>query len=60
MILNKFKNPVNEIHKLMDKQGEEKDKVLEKVKNLRRFASSIILAHEKLYGTTDLITNTEN
>ena len=58
--LHEFNGPVKEIHQLMDTKGDEQDLILKKIKSLRRFVSSIILAHEKLYGTTLLVVDTEN
>jgi hypothetical protein len=55
--IDKFNDKVHEIHVLMDEKPSEKEKVAEnvaeKVVNLRKEITSIILAYESIYGLVD-------
>ena len=53
--IDKFQDRIHEIHKLMDKKGQDKDLITKKIKELRIFISKIIITYEKLYGTTELL-----
>jgi hypothetical protein len=51
-----LKGKIQEIHILMNNESSEKNKIHNKVLGVRKFISSIILSYEKIYGTTELIT----
>ncbi|MFQ5981006.1 MAG: DUF2341 domain-containing protein [Candidatus Heimdallarchaeota archaeon] len=51
-----FSQKVHEIHQLMDKAPSERDKILEKILELRKEISYVVLSYEELYGTTDLVS----
>jgi len=54
-ILNHFKleiqAKVHTIHKLMDGESDAKDEIRQRIYDLRRFVTSIILAYQEIYGT---------
>jgi hypothetical protein len=54
--LDEVRERVHIVHNLMDNQSLEKDLILTKIIEIREYISSIILAYEKIYDTTDLIT----
>ncbi|UCG00673.1 MAG: hypothetical protein JSW11_13765, partial [Candidatus Heimdallarchaeota archaeon] len=51
-----IKGKIHAIHKLMDNEDSDKNKIRSKVFKLRQLVSSIVLSYEKIYGTTELIT----
>ncbi|MHA2304713.1 MAG: hypothetical protein ACXACU_04910, partial [Candidatus Hodarchaeales archaeon] len=53
--LDEVRERVQIVHKLMNNQSSEKELILTKIIEIRKYISSIILAYEKIYDTTDLI-----
>jgi hypothetical protein len=53
--LNEIQNVIHEVHLLMNDQTQGNDLVKEKVVELRKFISRIILTYEHIYGTTELV-----
>ncbi|MFW9995303.1 MAG: hypothetical protein ACFFD4_24920 [Candidatus Odinarchaeota archaeon] len=51
--IDRFKNAVHDIHVLMDKSPSEKEKLISKIRELRRFVTSIILSYENMYGSIE-------
>ncbi len=49
---------VHLIHKLMENESEEKEKISQRIISLRRFFSSIILAYQEIYGLNPPIMET--
>ncbi|MHA2156717.1 MAG: hypothetical protein ACXABU_15340, partial [Candidatus Hodarchaeales archaeon] len=54
--LNEIQIEVHEIHLLMNDQTQGNDLVKEKVVKIRKYISHIILTYERIYGTTELIS----
>ncbi|UCG00915.1 MAG: hypothetical protein JSW11_15015 [Candidatus Heimdallarchaeota archaeon] len=54
--LDEIREKVDIVHKLMDKDSSKKELILSKIIDIRKYISQIILAYEKTYGTTDLLT----
>jgi len=54
--LDEIREKVDFVHKLMDKDSSKKELILSKIIDIRKYISQIILAYEKAYGTTDLLT----
>ncbi|MFX0017081.1 MAG: hypothetical protein ACFE98_20970, partial [Candidatus Hermodarchaeota archaeon] len=50
-----IKVKIHEIHKLMNTEDSDKNKIRNKVLILRKFVSSIVISYERIYGTTELI-----
>lgn len=53
--LDEIQQKVHSLHELMNEHGSEKEIIVSKVIELRKFISYIILAYEKTYDNTDLI-----
>ena len=53
--IDEIQEKVHKLHQLMNNQASEKAKIRDKVLELRKFVTSIILSYEKIYGTTELI-----
>jgi hypothetical protein len=51
--INRFSEIVHDIHIIMDKNPEKKDDVINKISDLRRFVTSIILSYESMYGPVE-------
>ena len=54
--LDEIQVKIHKIHLLMDKEPSEKEKIRKKVFEIRKFVSSITLSYERIYGTTELIS----
>ncbi|MFX0126160.1 MAG: hypothetical protein ACFFAE_21240, partial [Candidatus Hodarchaeota archaeon] len=54
--LDEIREKVDIVHKLMDKDSSKKELILSKIIDIRKYITQIILAYEKTYGTTDLLT----
>ena len=50
-----FLKNVHEIHELMDKSPQSKEKVKELVKKVRMLVSAVVLSYVDIYGTTELV-----
>jgi hypothetical protein len=53
--IDEIQEKVHKLHELMNTQASEKGKIRDKVLELRKFVTSIILSYERIYGTTELI-----
>ncbi|MHA2074532.1 MAG: hypothetical protein ACW97X_07925, partial [Candidatus Hodarchaeales archaeon] len=54
--LDEIQRKIHSLHVMMNEKASEKDKIKNKVFELRKFTSKIILAYEQIYGTTELIS----
>ncbi|MFX0125059.1 MAG: hypothetical protein ACFFAE_15615 [Candidatus Hodarchaeota archaeon] len=54
--LDEIQEKVNVVYELMNKVSSEKDIIRTEIIEIRKYITKIILAHEKIYGTTDLLT----
>jgi hypothetical protein len=53
--LNEIKRKVHDLHLSMDKDPSAKDKITNKVVEIRKFVSKIVLSYASIYGTTELL-----
>ncbi|MHA2369732.1 MAG: hypothetical protein ACXADX_13020 [Candidatus Hodarchaeales archaeon] len=51
-----FSQSVHEIHIMMDKEPSKRDEILKMITDLRQQISYVILSYERLYGTTELLS----
>lgn len=57
--ISKINTQINGIHVMMDKQFMEKDLIYNEILKLRKDLTKIVLAYEKLYGTTEYLEDTK-
>ncbi|WP_455141422.1 DUF2341 domain-containing protein [Candidatus Hodarchaeum mangrovi] len=50
---------VHQTHIIMDKEPNEKEKILKNIFELRKYLSKIILSYQEIYGTTELLLSEE-
>lgn len=55
-----FSQKVHEIHVFMDKSPSRRDKILEMIADLRMQISYVVLSYERLYGTTELLSEEDD
>ncbi|MFX0088012.1 MAG: hypothetical protein ACFFAU_20330, partial [Candidatus Hodarchaeota archaeon] len=53
--LKEIHKMVHRLHQLMNDQASEKQRIRNKVLELRKYVTTIILSYERIYGTTELI-----
>ncbi|MFX0015979.1 MAG: hypothetical protein ACFFB2_16055 [Promethearchaeota archaeon] len=53
--LDEIREKVDVVHKLMNNENSEKGTIIVKIIDIRKLISKIILAYEKIYGTSDLL-----
>ncbi|MHA2293997.1 MAG: hypothetical protein ACXACK_17700 [Candidatus Hodarchaeales archaeon] len=53
--LKEIKRKVHDLHLFMDKDPSDKDTIRNKVVEIRKFVSKVILSYASIYGTTELI-----